>query len=393
VEGALGTQQAVLKSAVEDEKPFSGSSQKSSPTNEISSELLRSRGEESMNLKFSPSDWHGKFQGNADYFVPRSQKEAESAESTNLKFADSSDTTELPHTGEIPSRIKQRVSEEIKKKSVNGVTDADQIAAPYMPSWKKALEDHRESDFVLADPSPEGNLYPQPPSVHPPPSPYESSLQPPPPPPLPPLKRKVNPSVPLLHTFTSQPNAAHKNSMDTDPLSISQQDKINLTNQSSMQRPPNYVIEQEFKNLMISRGWTNLPEQARRQIEAYNADKKWTLVYHDKLAKKREDTPLHDHNRKQEVDTHHLGAFADKDIPPDARWTKIDRKLVNPEALEEAKERFEERQDVLIVLRVLTKEEIQTLTDRTHHIREAREHRKQVSILPILDDVVSKLYQ
>ena len=44
-------------------------------------------------------------------------------------------------------------------------------------------------------------------------------------------------------------------------------------------------------------------------------------------------------------------------IPPEARWTKIDRRLVNPEALEEAKERFEERPDCVIVLRVLSKEE------------------------------------
>jgi bisphosphoglycerate-independent phosphoglycerate mutase (AlkP superfamily) len=56
-------------------------------------------------------------------------------------------------------------------------------------------------------------------------------------------------------------------------------------------------------------------------------------------------------------------------IPPGARWTKIDRRLVNPEALEEAKERFEERLDCVIVLRVLTKEEIQKLADRTKEIR------------------------
>lgn len=61
-----------------------------------------------------------------------------------------------------------------------------------------------------------------------------------------------------------------------------------------------------------------------------------------------------------------------KDIPTDARWTKIDRRLVNPEALEEAKERFEERMDCVIVLRVLKKEEIQKLADRTKEIREAR---------------------
>ncbi|KAF2482695.1 hypothetical protein BDY17DRAFT_324962 [Neohortaea acidophila] len=59
-------------------------------------------------------------------------------------------------------------------------------------------------------------------------------------------------------------------------------------------------------------------------------------------------------------------------IPPGARWTKIDRRLVNPEALEEAKERFEERLDFVIVLRVLTKAEIQKLADRTKELRDER---------------------
>ncbi|KAK8257551.1 hypothetical protein IWZ00DRAFT_484614 [Phyllosticta capitalensis] len=62
-----------------------------------------------------------------------------------------------------------------------------------------------------------------------------------------------------------------------------------------------------------------------------------------------------------------------KDIPQDARWTKIDRRLVNPEALEEAKERYEERMDCVIVLRVLTKDEIHVLADRTRDIRQGRE--------------------
>ena len=58
-----------------------------------------------------------------------------------------------------------------------------------------------------------------------------------------------------------------------------------------------------------------------------------------------------------------------KGIPPDARWTKIARRMVNPEALEEAKERFVERLDCVIVLRVLTKEEVQKLATRTAEIR------------------------
>ncbi|THZ18265.1 hypothetical protein D6C91_05580 [Aureobasidium pullulans] len=57
-------------------------------------------------------------------------------------------------------------------------------------------------------------------------------------------------------------------------------------------------------------------------------------------------------------------------IPAGARWTKIDRRLVNPKALEEAQERFEERLDCVIVLRVLTKDEIQKLADKTLAIRE-----------------------
>ena len=58
-----------------------------------------------------------------------------------------------------------------------------------------------------------------------------------------------------------------------------------------------------------------------------------------------------------------------KGIPPGARWTKINRLLVNPAALEAAQERFEERDDYVIVLRVLTREEVQKLADKTKEIR------------------------
>lgn len=43
-------------------------------------------------------------------------------------------------------------------------------------------------------------------------------------------------------------------------------------------------IEASFLELMIKRGWNSLPEQARRQMEAYTVNKKWTLVYQDRLA-------------------------------------------------------------------------------------------------------------
>lgn len=58
-----------------------------------------------------------------------------------------------------------------------------------------------------------------------------------------------------------------------------------------------------------------------------------------------------------------------KDVPPGARWTKINRKVVNPEALTIGKERFEERDDFVIVLRVLDKEEIQAYAAATQVLR------------------------
>ncbi|KAI8958598.1 hypothetical protein F5Y11DRAFT_351344 [Daldinia sp. FL1419] len=68
-----------------------------------------------------------------------------------------------------------------------------------------------------------------------------------------------------------------------------------------------------------------------------------------------------------------------KDVPPGARWTKINRKLINPAALELGKERFEVRDDFVIVLRVLSKTEIQKYATDTAKIRadKRREFEKQ----------------
>ena len=68
------------------------------------------------------------------------------------------------------------------------------------------------------------------------------------------------------------------------------------------------------------------------------------------------------------------GVFPLKDakkdgIPADARWTKISRKLVNPEALEAGKERYEARENFVVVLRVLTREEVQGYAEVTQKIR------------------------
>lgn len=58
-----------------------------------------------------------------------------------------------------------------------------------------------------------------------------------------------------------------------------------------------------------------------------------------------------------------------KGVPPGARWTKIDRRLVSPAALEAGNERFEEETDYVVVLRVLQKEEIQEYALRTTELR------------------------
>lgn len=55
--------------------------------------------------------------------------------------------------------------------------------------------------------------------------------------------------------------------------------------------------------------------------------------------------------------------------PPGARWTKINRAIVNPEALTIGKERFETRGDFVIVLRALSKEEIQAYAAATQVLR------------------------
>ncbi|KAF4124714.1 hypothetical protein GMORB2_5380 [Geosmithia morbida] len=64
-----------------------------------------------------------------------------------------------------------------------------------------------------------------------------------------------------------------------------------------------------------------------------------------------------------------------KEVPPGARWTKIGRKFVNPEALTIGKERFEVRDDSVIVLRVLSKDEIQAYATATQKLRERRKGR------------------
>lgn len=58
-----------------------------------------------------------------------------------------------------------------------------------------------------------------------------------------------------------------------------------------------------------------------------------------------------------------------KSAPPGARWTRISRKIVNPDALEKGQERYEVRDDFVIVLRVLSRDEIEDYANLTAKLR------------------------
>ena len=88
------------------------------------------------------------------------------------------------------------------------------------------------------------------------------------------------------------------------------------------------------------------------------------------LRKPREKFPEHPDTVREGVAPHK--EMPKKDVPPNARWTKINRKLVNPEALEQDGIRFNEYVDHVIVLKAMDLEEIEKYTRKTAEIREKR---------------------
>ena len=58
-----------------------------------------------------------------------------------------------------------------------------------------------------------------------------------------------------------------------------------------------------------------------------------------------------------------------KDIPENATWTKIDRRLVSPQALDHGYERYEVRPGYVLVLRVLSRDEIENYAELTRMMR------------------------
>ena len=84
--------------------------------------------------------------------------------------------------------------------------------------------------------------------------------------------------VPKLSNPSSRSTPSHGPPGSSHSHASTSYDNVNF-NMPSDER----VVEREFLNLMDKRGWKSLPEQARRQMEAYPVSKKWTLVYQDRL--------------------------------------------------------------------------------------------------------------
>ena len=81
-----------------------------------------------------------------------------------------------------------------------------------------------------------------------------------------------------------------------------------------------HVIEAQFIALMHKRGWQNLPDQARRQMMAYPAAKKWTLVHQDKLTEWQGEQKRRQHARQTINGADGYGALQRADEEGSPEW-------------------------------------------------------------------------
>jgi hypothetical protein len=132
--------------------------------------------------------------------------------------------------------------------------------------------------------------------------------------------------------------------------------------------PHGFIANDETPIVQEQRYKESLKPQRPRQVElTFPALKEPEAFIRGILKQPKEKFPEYPNVIREGVAP--LKDVGKKGVPPGARWTKIDRRLVNPAALEDAHERFEERVDYVIVLRVLTKEEVQGFAVKTQEIR------------------------
>ncbi|KAL8400584.1 hypothetical protein RB594_000834 [Gaeumannomyces avenae] len=83
------------------------------------------------------------------------------------------------------------------------------------------------------------------------------------------------------------------------------------------------IIEQMFLALMQKRGWHNLPDQARRQMVAYPPDKKWTLIYQDRLAEWQGEQRRRTTVRPGQYQNFDITTFSDEEGSPEWYVRKV----------------------------------------------------------------------
>jgi cytokinesis protein len=80
------------------------------------------------------------------------------------------------------------------------------------------------------------------------------------------------------------------------------------------------VVEEQFISLMHKRGWQNLPDQAKRQMLAYPAAKKWTLVHQDKLTEWQGEQKRRQHARQTGMSDASMRGFGRIDEEGSPEW-------------------------------------------------------------------------
>ena len=131
--------------------------------------------------------------------------------------------------------------------------------------------------------------------------------------------------------------------------------------------------EESYSSSSSSSSSDSEDDKGRRQVRVVtpsNEDKPPPIIPKSILRKPREKFPEHPTTVREGVAPHK--DQKKKDVPPNARWTKIDRRFVNPEALEADGIRFNEFVDHVIVLKVMDIEEIEKYTQKTAEIRAKR---------------------
>lgn len=87
----------------------------------------------------------------------------------------------------------------------------------------------------------------------------------------------------VSHSSLSPSQASHRESHRLTKLPHYNSSSTSVGHDGLDKPTDDRVIEEMFLALMQKRGWHNLPDQARRQMMAYPAAKKWTLVHQDRL--------------------------------------------------------------------------------------------------------------